>query len=225
MVKICLVTYAVLLSSQAISHSGRTDSSGCHGGSKPYHCHGGGSSGGRTYTPNTGRDTYTPETNSRESSGNETGTPNTSGNPHTPETNGDDYSYDTAHSSDTVHRHCAYGEKYRTGVSLAATVGFGLGHAVQCRWLHGGWIFTLSQLAAGAVWVSADNKRVLRVTKYIFFLSKFLEFLSALMSPKPVGETNSYNLTMPQTPPKHPGLQLSLHCPMPCTVDGLQLDF
>ncbi len=154
MVKICIVTFTVLASSHAISHSGGTDSSGCHAGSKPYHCHGGGSSGSGTNTPNTGRDTYTP---------------------------------DTVHSSDTLHRHCAYGKNYSIGISLAATVGFGLGHAIQCRWLHGGWIFTLSQLAATTAWVSADDERVLRITKYIFFLSKFLEFLSAMMPPKQVG--------------------------------------
>ena len=187
MVKICIVTFTVLASSHAISHSGGTDSHGCHGGSKPYHCHGGGSSESETNTPNTGRDTYTPDTNSRESSGNETNTSNTDGNTHTLETSGGDYSSDTMHSSDTLHRHCAYGKNYSIGISLAATVGFGLGHAIQCRWLHGGWIFTLSQLAATTAWVSADDERVLRITKYIFFLSKFLEFLSAMMPPKQVG--------------------------------------
>ena len=109
MVKICIVTFTVLASSHAISHSGGTDSSGCHAGSKPYHCHGGGSSERGTNTPNTGEIT------------------------HTPDTSGGDYSSDTMHSSDTLHRHCAYDKNYSIGISLAATVGFGLGHAIQCR--------------------------------------------------------------------------------------------
>ena len=129
------------------------------------------------------------------------------------------------YSPDTVSRHCAYDKNYSVGISLAATVGFGLGHARQCRWLYGGWIFTLSQLAATTAWVSADDEASTANYKIHILSIQVFGILSALMPPKQAGETDSYNLTMPQTQHRHLGLQLSLHCPMPCTVDGLQLDF
>ena len=44
------VSVIFALAEQATAHSGRTNSSGCHAGSRPYHCHGGGSSRGGSST-------------------------------------------------------------------------------------------------------------------------------------------------------------------------------
>jgi len=45
--KFFLITFLLVtfISTKAYSHSGGTNSDGCHAGSKPYHCHNGGSSG------------------------------------------------------------------------------------------------------------------------------------------------------------------------------------
>ena len=135
---------------------------------------------------------------------------------------------DTGNQDDPAYdygkRHCAYGAKYGAGFVLGLTIGFGLGHAMQCRWTHGGgWVFTASQLIAASLWLRADERQVSQMGKYAFFLSKLIEVILLAMPPDQKNKTDQRNINTPPT--DNAGLQLSLHCPMPCTMKGLSFTF